>query len=94
MTDENHVDGNALGGLFVELFGHDMTGALGRCNGCGSVRVMAEAHVFRDAPGDVLRCTVCAKVLMVIVPVPPAYRVTFETLGWIQVSREVEAGSS
>ena len=85
MTDDMHVDGNAIGGLLLELFDHDMTGRLGRCNACGSVRPMAEAHVFRNAPGDVLRCAVCGKVLMVIVPMPTAFRVSFESLGWIEI---------
>ncbi len=29
MTDDAHVDGNAIGGLLIEVFGQEMTDALG-----------------------------------------------------------------
>ena len=37
MTSDTHIDGNALGGLFQEVFGRDMTGQSGCCDGCGTV---------------------------------------------------------
>ena len=85
MTDNAYVDGNALGGLFFELFDQDMTGQLGRCGSCGSIEVLAEVHVYRDAPGDVMRCPVCGMVLMVVVPMRTGYRVSFESLSWIEI---------
>ena len=85
MIDETHLDGNALGGLLHELFERDMTDQPGRCGECGSVRAFGEVHVFRDAPGDVMRCPTCGAVLMVIVQVRSGYRISFESLSWLEI---------
>lgn len=85
MTDETHLDGNALGGLLLELFERDMTTQPGRCGECGTVKVLAEVHVFREAPGDVVRCPACGAVLMVIVQMRDGYRISFESLSWLEI---------
>lgn len=83
MTDDVHLDGNALGGLFQELFGREMTDHLSRCGICGATGPLAALLVYR-APGDVVRCPVCLSVLMVIVEAPTGRRVTFEALRSIE----------
>ena len=35
MTDDAHVDGNALGGMLMEVFGREMTDTHGSCASCG-----------------------------------------------------------
>lgn len=85
LTDETHLDGNALGGLLLELFERDMTAQPGRCGECGTVKVLAEVHVFRDAPGEVMRCPTCNAVLMVIVHMGDRYRISFESLSWLEI---------
>ncbi|HEU4319140.1 MAG TPA: DUF6510 family protein [Acidimicrobiia bacterium] len=85
MADQTHLDGNALGGLLYQLFERDMTDQRGRCRECGTVKVLGEIHVFRDAPGDVMRCPACNAVLMVIVQMRTGYRVSFESLSWLEV---------
>ena len=30
------LDGNAIGGLLIDVFGADMTGAIGTCGTCGA----------------------------------------------------------
>ena len=62
-----HVDGNAIGGLLSELFGGEMTLAVSTCEGCGQVDVVAELAVYTRAPGVVVRCPGCQRVLMRIV---------------------------
>jgi hypothetical protein len=84
MSDVRHVDGNAVAGLLVEIFGQEMTASRGQCGGCGRIDVLANVVVYRDAPGDVLRCPVCDSVLMVIVEVRTGYRVSFEWLRWVE----------
>ncbi|HET8740363.1 MAG TPA: DUF6510 family protein [Acidimicrobiia bacterium] len=84
MSDVRHVDGNAVAGLLVEIFGQEMTASRGQCGGCGRIDVLANVMVYRDAPGDVLRCPVCDSVLMVIVEVRTGYRVSFEWLRWVE----------
>jgi uncharacterized protein DUF6510 len=63
------VDGNAIGGLLQELFGHEMTSAPTVCGSCGAARQVAELVVYLRAPGTVVRCRSCESVLMVFVTV-------------------------
>ena len=63
------LDGNAIGGLLLEIFGAEMTTATGVCAGCGAVATVAEAVVYLEAPGTVARCRSCDAVLMVVVDV-------------------------
>ena len=53
MTEPTFLDGNAAAGALGEVFAVDVTAAVGRCDGCGAVAVLAEARVFVDAPGAV-----------------------------------------
>jgi hypothetical protein len=67
------LDGNAIGGLLIDVFGAEMTAAGTICGTCGATRPAAELVVFRQAPGTVVRCRTCGSVLMVFVT---AYGVT------------------
>jgi len=64
------LDGNAIGGLLLELFGIEMTTATGVCGSCGMSAHVAELHVYLRAPGTVVRCPRCESVLMRIVRSP------------------------
>jgi hypothetical protein len=61
------LDGNAIGGLLHEVFGLEMTTAVGSCATCGATGQVAETVVYLVAPGTVVRCPVCTSVLMVVV---------------------------
>jgi hypothetical protein len=61
------LDGNAIAGLLVEVFGNEMTTATGVCGSCGASGVVAELEVYLAAPGTVVRCRSCEAVLMVLV---------------------------
>jgi hypothetical protein len=63
------LDGNAIGGLLMELFGTEMTTAVGTCGVCGTTGQVAELAVYRPKLGTVVRCRVCDNVLMVFVEV-------------------------
>jgi hypothetical protein len=63
------LDGNAIGGLLLEVFGTEMTTAVGTCGNCGAVAQVAELAVYRPGPGTVVRCPSCDSVLMVFVEV-------------------------
>lgn len=82
MTIDDHVDGNALGGLLHDLFGREMTHLREGCGRCGAVRPIASLRVYRG-PGDVLRCPQCGTVLMVAVSTPTGIRLTAVDLRWI-----------
>jgi hypothetical protein len=61
------LDGNAIGGLLMEVFGAEMTTAHGVCAGCGAQLQVAELVVYLQAPGTVARCRSCDSVTMVFV---------------------------
>ncbi len=83
---EHHVDGNAVGGMLIEVFGRDMTAAVGTCADCGTVNPLGAVLAYIDAPGDVLRCPGCGAVLLVAVQMRAGYRVTIERLRSVEVS--------
>ena len=70
MADERRLDGNAIGGLLLELFGVEMTTATGICGSCGAMNEMAGTEVYLDAPGVVVRCASCKAVQLTIVRAP------------------------
>ena len=61
------LDGNAIGGLLLEVFGTEMTTAVATCIGCGASGPVAELVVYLAGPGTVVRCPACGRVLMVFV---------------------------
>lgn len=64
---DDHVDGNAVAGLLLEVFAVDVTAAVGRCAGCGRVGPLADTRVYQRAPGVVVRCVACDAVLLRVV---------------------------
>ena len=60
------LDGNAVAGQLQEIFGTEMTTAIGTCAACGAEAPVGAVHVFRSA-GVVLRCSRCGNVLAKIV---------------------------
>jgi hypothetical protein len=67
--DDFAVDGNAIGGLLMEVFGTEMTTATGTCGSCGAASQVAELVVYQPGLGTVVRCRSCEAVLMVFVEV-------------------------
>jgi Family of unknown function (DUF6510) len=61
------LDGNAIGGLLLEVYGTEMTAATGTCGSCGAADLVAELAVYQPGPGTVVRCRHCNNVLMVLV---------------------------
>jgi Family of unknown function (DUF6510) len=66
-VDPGVLDGNAIGGLLIEVFGTEMTTAVSICGGCGTTRFVAELAVYLPGLGTVVRCRHCDRVLMVFV---------------------------
>jgi hypothetical protein len=61
---DRFVDGNAIGGRLSALFPFDMTVATVTCDSCGKSAELATYKVFQDAPGTVVRCSLCDAVVM------------------------------
>jgi hypothetical protein len=67
--EDGVLDGNAIGGLLIEVFGTEMTTAVGTCGSCGTAAQVAELAAYRPGLGTVVRCRSCDNVLMVFVHV-------------------------
>jgi hypothetical protein len=80
-----HLDGNAVGGVLRQVFGVEMTDHRGCCDNCGTVSALATVLVYRECPGEVLRCPGCGSVVMVIVETPHGVRMGLGTLRWIEM---------
>ena len=63
------LDGNAIGGLLIDVFGEEMTTAHVTCPSCRAGAMLAETAVYLRAPGTVVRCRSCSGVLMVLVSI-------------------------
>ncbi len=61
------LDGNAIAAPLYDVFGHEMTTAVGTCSGCGWAGPLAEVAVYLLTPGVIARCPHCDLLLMVIV---------------------------
>jgi hypothetical protein len=85
MDAEMVLDGNALAGAFGELFQHELTIARGTCGACGLAGPLAEARVYAQAPGAVVRCRGCDSVLMVIVKEDDRYWLGFDRLRCLEI---------
>lgn len=84
MIEQTYVDGNALAGMFHDIFGSEMTGRPGCCGHCGAVNALGAVRVYRSGPGDVVRCPACDSVLMVLVQLGDRVRIGFGVLSWIE----------
>jgi hypothetical protein len=71
--EDGVLDGNAIGGLLIEVFGTEMTTAVGTCGSCGRSSQVAELAVYLAELGTVVRCRVCDGVLMVFVQARGVY---------------------
>lgn len=86
MTGDAHLDGNSLGGFFYDLFGQEMTNQRACCGVCGAINPLGTAQVYRDAPGDVVRCASCGTVVLAAVVVPTGVRISFQSLRWVELA--------
>jgi hypothetical protein len=82
-----HLDGNSLAGPLAEFFTFDVTTAVARCEGCGSVAELARAMVYLCGAGSVVRCSSCGHVLMTLVESDDRAWIRFTGMGAIQIAR-------
>jgi hypothetical protein len=63
------LDGNAIAGQLVDVFGAELTTATAVCACCKRHAPVGELAVYLRAPGTVVRCRNCDNVLMVFVAI-------------------------
>jgi hypothetical protein len=67
--DDSVLDGNAIGGLLMQVFRTEMTTAVATCGSCGTASEMAELPVYLHSLGTVVRCRHCVAILMTFVEI-------------------------
>lgn len=63
------LDGNAIAGDLLEVFGVDLSGATSECASCGTSSFVAETVVYMRGPGRVARCRSCGQLQIVLVTI-------------------------
>ena len=84
MEEASQLDGNAIGGLLIEVFGRELTDAHGCCASCGTISAVGGLIVYRSGPGDVVRCPSCSAVVIVATPRQGGPRIFFPGLRWLR----------
>jgi len=84
-TRDLTLDGNAIGGLLLELFGSDLTAAPCSCDHCGARDEIARLEVYVQCPGVVVRCRSCGGVVITIVQGPTRTWVDLRGLGGLEL---------
>ena len=82
------LDGNAIAGLLLDVFGAEMTTATAVCGHCGAAGRVAEQVVYNRAPGTVVRCRSCVGMLMVLVEVRGVHCVDLSGLATLEPARQ------
>jgi hypothetical protein len=88
MTASLMMDGNAVAGLLMEIFGRDMTIAESECDGCGADHMMGELRAYVHAPGVVLRCPDCGQVALRIVASGSFYWLDARGAAYLRLARQ------
>jgi uncharacterized protein DUF6510 len=84
-VEDRRLDGNAIGGVLLEVFGAELTVATGVCGSCGAHELLASLRVYMDAPGIVGRCCNCDAVLLRIVRAPGRTWVDLSGMGSLEL---------
>ncbi len=81
------VDGNAVAGQLLDVFGRDMTTAVARCAACARDAEMGALMAFTRGPGVVLRCPTCETAIARIVETPTAIYLEARGAAFLRLSR-------
>ncbi len=82
------LDGNAIAGLLLDVFGAEMTTATAVCGHCGATGYVAEQAVYNRAPGTVVRCRSCIGMLMVLVERRGIHCIDMSGLATLKLARQ------
>jgi hypothetical protein len=86
-TADAVLDGNAMGGLLLDVFGIELTAAVGTCAACGARGEVARMVVYVRCPGVVARCPGCGAVLLRIVEARDRRFVDLHGLRTLEIAR-------
>jgi ribosomal protein S27E len=85
-TDDQHLDGNAAGGVLRQIFAVEMTMAEVICANCDAVGPIGATIVYATAMGTIIRCPGCGEALMRIAHGPQHYWIDFSGIRLMQLT--------
>jgi len=85
-SDEQHLDGNAVGGILGQIFAVEMTTTELICANCDAVGPIGAAVVYATAMGTIVRCPGCGEGLIRLAHMPQRYRVDFSGTRLMQLA--------
>ena len=85
-SDEQHLDGNAVGGILGQIFAVEMTTTELICANCDAVGPIGAAVVYATAMGTIVRCPGCGEALIRIAHGPQRYWVDFSGTRLLQLA--------
>ena len=85
ITDEQHLDGNAAGGVLGHIFAFEMTTAEVICAHCGRVEPIGAAMVYMTAMGTIIRCGGCGEAMIRIAHGPQCFWIDFSGTRLLQL---------
>jgi hypothetical protein len=86
--DDQHLDGNAAGGVLGAIFPFEMTMAIATCSGCGTTNPLGAAMAYMHGMGTILRCRTCDTVLIRIAHIRGRYYLDSRGMQLLQFSEE------
>ncbi len=86
--DDQHLDGNAAGGVLGAIFPFEMTMAIATCSGCGTTNPLGAAMAFMHGMGTIVRCRTCDTVLIRIAHIRGRYYLDLRGMQLLQFSEE------
>lgn len=82
------LDGNVLAGPVSGLFAFDATSTRAQCDGCGDVAMIAQAMVYGEPMGYVVRCRLCDSVLLVVVERARHRLLSMPGVRWLRIDTQ------
>ena len=83
------LDGNAIAGDLIEVFGVDVSAATCICAGCGASAYLAEAVVYMRGPGRIARCRACDELQIVLVTIRGVTCVDLRGIAGLRMESEI-----
>ena len=82
---ELKLDGNAIAGMLLDIFGREMTEEVTTCTTCRAEHPLGRLHVYSHGMGTVVRCASCGSVQMKVTSIRGTYLVDLRGVRLLQL---------
>jgi len=86
--ENQHLDGNAAGGMLGAIFPFEMTMASATCAVCGATNHLGAVMAYMHGMGAVLRCPVCDTALIRVAHIRGHYHLDMRGMRVLQVAED------